>query len=412
MGCGRGQPRTSQPWAAASTLIALEDLAQELLSLILQNVDSPVGLHYLISASPSCFRTYSQSPQIIISSIIRNVLPGDNIQHALAILQAPSARSEVPSFLNKYFNSIASFHLPTNRADLLILSGLYNCLSHLLDNYFEETMRELGLPHSHQLRQENQHKSSPNKSVLPPSISERTRLQRAFLRFRLYCQVFPGYANDPYGLDDPSPPDHPADQQFSLFLANLTPWEAEEIVRGFIDELEDDLIHAVMDAPDVEKPAHDHLVDFKDVDLTDLVLFCRNGLDFMYSLAVSDKSKRAEMVKSNHHVTRPELATPHDIVSDDGPSHSNLGYRLFKKAPDIAIYPSILHSGFKYSSLRQLGYLFAATIITSDKLHICFDRINRETAEDRLKGTKLPKEQIERIEREFGIWLRNLRRSL
>ncbi|KAH7177010.1 hypothetical protein EDB81DRAFT_634672 [Dactylonectria macrodidyma] len=330
-------------------------------------------------------------------------------------------------------------------------------------------------------RYSDENKTLPNNPVLLPSISEHTQLQRAFLRFGLYCQVFPGHESDPYGPGRNPPSDYRADQQFSLFLANLMPWEVEAMccieqhfssrIGNIIDELEE-LIHAVMSAPGVvlpepsrptsqssaeeqsihEKLIQDNLIKFADLDLTDLGLFGRDGrhespeyisymtslgLDFMYNLAVSNKRKRTEMIQSNHPVTQeflpealdhaprlpsgPEQNIPHDIVNDDDPSHSNLGYRMFRNASKSGLYMRTSLGYSQYPAMRQLGYVFwdtsrivspevsekllAAAQMSLDESKLRFDRRWRETAEDRLKGTKLPKEQFERIEREFGSLL-------
>ncbi|KAI5456908.1 hypothetical protein BGZ63DRAFT_434137 [Mariannaea sp. PMI_226] len=91
---------------------SFEKLAPELLSMILQCVDSPLDLHHLISASPSCFRAYLNSPKLILSSIIKNAFESENIQHAVAILRVPTTNGQTSSFLDKYFNSPTSFDFP------------------------------------------------------------------------------------------------------------------------------------------------------------------------------------------------------------------------------------------------------------------------------------------------------------
>ncbi|KAI5467767.1 hypothetical protein BGZ63DRAFT_469361 [Mariannaea sp. PMI_226] len=438
--------------------MAFGKLVPELLFIILQDIDSPLDLYHLISASPSCFRAFSNSPVLILSSIIKNAFHGENIQHALAILQVPATTSQVSSFLNKYFNSPASFDFPTNKAELVNLCLLYNRLSYFLGEYSEEKTQEFGL-----------------SDQLSYSPSERVRLQRAFLRFELYCKVFPDVQTDPNGLNIPppqDPPPEPADQQFSLFLANLTPWEVEEmccveqhfysLIGKFIDELEEELIDAVMTAPGVvlplaadEEPTpktsdQDNLVNFAALDLTPLMLFSRDsrwespssisymtalGLDFMHSLLVSDKSKRTQLIQSNHPVTReflpqalsyapretpePErhVTTAAEIpLDDDNPSNKNLGYRLFGDTN----YIGITHSGSKYTMLRQLGYVFwdsiriqspgvfeklsAAKAMSWDEIYQRFDRRqDLKSAEVLLRGTRLPWEQMRRLHKEFGI---------
>ncbi|KAF4983538.1 hypothetical protein FZEAL_1073 [Fusarium zealandicum] len=463
--------------------MSLDHLAPELLFLILQQADSPLDLYHLISASPACFRTFSKSPLLFLSFTINNAFPGDNIRHALANIQAPSVDAPVDAFVDtfvddetfqflcRYFDPVipeAPFDLPTEMTDLLKLFRLHNRLDYLINGFVERTMRELG-----------QSKPSSKGLVLPVSRSERTRLQRGFLHFGLYCRIFPGHETDPSGPDsvDTFPPNYPTHRQFSQFLSMLTPWEIEEmccveqyfssLTGGFIDELEEELINAVKAAPGVVLPSsagersvqersnQAGLLAFKDLDQTDLLLFSSagrhaspeyisymvsTGLDFMYDLIKTNKHKRTELIRSHHPVTRSFLsqalgyasrqayrhgrdssAARSEAVDDDDPLRSNLGYRLFRKTPNEGDYPTIDNSGNKYSPLRQLGYVFwdagriqspevseklsAAKNMTLAEIRERFDRRTRESAEYRLRGTQLPPEQMERLEREFGSTL-------
>ncbi|KAJ3543274.1 hypothetical protein NM208_g3654 [Fusarium decemcellulare] len=421
--------------------MSLANLPPEVLSLILHHVDSPRNLYHFISASPASFRVFSQSRKRILSSVIKNALPGQSVQHALAVLQAPSvSRSQVHPFLDKYFGSTSSFDFPTNEAGLLQLYHLYNRISYLLDGFLK-SVQELGF----------------DESVLRPSLTERTRLQRAFLRFELYSRVFPRRWIDPYpSAEEASRREyqHPASQQFSLFLANLTPWEAEEMacIQLYFSCLIDKFIDERGDQPAQEKDNQKvRLVNFGLLDLTSLVLFSSDGryrspdyvsymtslgLDFMYNL-VKYKSKRAELIRTNHPMDReflPEalkhsprvmpggeydVSSANDTADDDDPSHSNLGYRQFRKTGQTGkVHLGIHLTGSSYSSLRQLGYVFwdsgriqtpevleklsAAERMSWDEIRLRFDRRKRETAESLLKGTKLPIAEMERIEQEFG----------
>ncbi|KAK7421215.1 hypothetical protein QQX98_002345 [Neonectria punicea] len=161
------------------------------------------------------------------------------------------------------------------------------------------------------------------------------------------------------------------------------------------------------------------------------------GLDFMYGHAEGGESKRSELIRSNHPVARefllealqssPRLTTGHEHdaprvkENEDDPSRSNLGYRLFVENSNDATYIRISDSGCKYTPLRQLGYVFwdmariqsaevpekllAAESMGWDEIHERFDRRKRKSAEERLKGTKLPTEVLERMNREFGSTL-------
>ncbi|KAI5456909.1 hypothetical protein BGZ63DRAFT_457596 [Mariannaea sp. PMI_226] len=226
------------------------------------------------------------------------------------------------------------------------------------------------------------------------------------------------------------------------------------LIENAMDELEEELISAVIAAP--RDGPMQNFVAFDALDLTALMLFSRDGrhdspryisymtalgLDFMYSVVVSGKSKHWKMIRSNHPVSRDFLPqafgyTSREIsepgcsttiptviqLDDDNPLHSNLGCRLFGKIPQSTNYIGLANSDSISPLLWQIGYVFwdsvnvqspgvfeklsAAKAMKWDELHL---RINRnrknECAEVRLKGTRVPREQLRRLEKEFGSTL-------
>ncbi|KAJ3545848.1 hypothetical protein NM208_g2306 [Fusarium decemcellulare] len=454
--------------------MALETLPPELLSLILQAVDSSTTFHHLISASPSCLRAFSQSPSLILSAVLKNALPGGNLRHALAVLQVPSTYDKIPAFLEKYFDPSSTFDFPTNRASLLQLSGLCNCLSYLLDQFVEESLSDL---HRHDASENrgnlDEKQDLPSAVELPPplSASERVRLQRAFLRFELYCRVFPGHRGDPNGPTGRAAPTHRAAEQARLFLSRLIPWEVEEmccieqhfytLIRRIIRDLDNALVTAVRTAPGVvlpssakEPPLREHvgqvdLVPFENLDETDLTFFSQwerlffpdydnymssLGLDFMYKLVMSAGRQRLALVTLNSRESREEgflrealdarargVDWPHPpkdpaATDDDDTFSRNLGYRLFGKKRGDNNYMLIFRARIDRLTIRHLGYVFwdaarirspavyeklvAAKRAPTDDFHLVFRR--RKSVEARLEGVKLPRDQMKRIEKEFG----------
>jgi hypothetical protein len=192
----------------------------------------------------------------------------------------------------------------------------------------------------------------------------------------------------------------------------------------------------------------ENLKEFKNLDLTDLSLFSEDGihfspahisymtslgLDFIYNLIASE-DRRSELIRSNSPYIReflPEALrhsptfTPEDEGEEslssewdtyDNPHRHNLGYHLFSKDRDDGMtYIAISPNSSYYSVLRQLGYVFwdsgrirseelserleAAGSVTFDRGQ---DRRRRKGAEARLKGVRLPRDQFEEIERNFG----------
>ncbi|KAK5996519.1 hypothetical protein PT974_01854 [Cladobotryum mycophilum] len=285
----------------------LEDLAPELLTLILRTVDSPRSLYRLISASPACWQVFSSSPEFILSSVVKNVISYDLLNLYLAVIHVPAFtgdlelfRQQVPIFLDAYFDS-KLFAFPTTKADLVGLCRLNTHVSYLSVQYFQSAIYALGYEkHMYALERESPttmiHFSSSERTesmhdllrldsyfrefpqngipeyedrliyamhaekrecAVPPSHSERVRFLRAFLRFELYSRVFPsGWKRQHNCLST-----HDAAEQSHLFVKRMEPWEIEEMscvhhyyssVAGrLLDELEEELVRAVQTAPGV-----------------------------------------------------------------------------------------------------------------------------------------------------------------
>ncbi|KAF5715891.1 hypothetical protein FMUND_6640 [Fusarium mundagurra] len=310
-------------------------------------------------------------------------------------------------------------------------------------------------------------------SILAPSFSESIRLQRAFLRYDIYCSVFA--PNEFVPLEDPY--QFSGVEQFDLFLRRLTPWEVEEmacvqvyfalLTGDYISQLEEQLIEAVQSSPGLvwpsspdSKPGEEtdktgekqiDMREFKNLDLTNLMLFSKDGiysspdtithmtsmrLGFMHLLCKSEE-RRSDLIRSNPPDYReflPEALShspawtpddpnhgisPQETDSLDDPSRENLGFIIFGKNHNMGtVYLPIDPTGSHYSILRQLGYVFwdswriqspevsdrlrAVEKMTYDEIHELFNRPWRNGAEARLQGVKLPRDEFEKIEREFG----------
>ncbi|KAJ4015515.1 hypothetical protein NW766_005859 [Fusarium irregulare] len=340
--------------------MSLEFLVPELLSLILHSIDSPRSLHNLISASPA-------SP-------------------------TPATTTGVSSFLDKYFDESSAFDFPTSTVELIKLYKVYNRLSFLIDGYLNG-IKKLDF----------------DDSVITPSPSELTRLQRAFLRYGLYSRVFP--ADDTLPWEDPSPNHRfSALKQFDLFVSRLKPWECEEIVcveqyfstliGNFVDEMEEQLAGTVKSAVVFKPPIweDDAQADLKDVgaeenlwrfdalDLTSLAMFSFDnryrihdnitymaslGLDFMYDLIRSDKDEHLRLIRSNspnfrHFLEEALTCSPgltmqecdEESAWDDDPSYNNLAWLQLGLGSQSWKYLRIDRWSCRMSPLRELGYVF------------------------------------------------------
>lgn len=433
----------------------IENLATELLTLVLEATSSPRQLHDLISASPRCFRIFRHSPEQILSAVIRNGFR-DNLHHALAAFHAYPAgliRSrELHKNINRYFDN-EPYDFPTEREDLVSLCWLLTHVDDLCNGFVTNASR-------HYQRLKDMKSGTNNTSVEGPQMPivlrsvEEARLRRAFLRFELYCKFFPVLRRN----RDDSGSLLGADDQLYSFIYRLMSWEVEEMVSVFeymssiaesaLNEIETMLVKEVMSVPGIRKLESDKpdsgYVDFKSLGLTDLCLFSRTaqrtredhlsyltglGLDFVYSLVHCLRDTRVELVRATTPATReflPEalerellafteaFERPLNLVDDL--SEPNYGYQIFNKS--YHRYGSAHRPGFYGESwdgraMRQLGYAFwdsqrmTTSWVWSDIFpnqlegDPYFDRSSKICVEEQLEGFQIPMEDMARICEKF-----------
>lgn len=383
--------------------MALDRLAPELLCSILSLLDSPQDLYSLLKASPASLQAFLASRGIILTSVIRNALSPDAIHHALALLHTPKIHTgvdyldlqEVRAFLDKYFNQADLWSFPKDLPNIVSLMRFTARVFRFVDAFFNSATQTLGTFQKHD-------------GSWPLSPTERARLQRAFLRFELYCQLCP-----PFECYPPEPFFSP-DLQFSYFLAKLEPWEVEEIsciheystinIGQYIADFQDCFIQTVLENSQVRAPPdHDlrggqvnnqddsepdegeDMKFFHELDITDLALFstdCKSilrevagfmaslGLEFLERLMSSGTDGRWNIIRRNSPRTRgflPEaLQCSPSIVSRTMPpeggfandsSLPNKGWFDLKSSP-YDEYLSILYGGTMHRILCICGYVF------------------------------------------------------
>lgn len=452
--------------------MSLHKQPPELLRLIMCEVDSPLDLYRLISASAPCLAVFSLSPELILASALKKAIPCDLLRYATAILNAPTEvpaskslrREKLLPFLTQSFKG-TPFDFPSTKPEMVALCRLHTRLVHLSDGFFNSTMHKLDvlgqgvaqpLQSSVETTKVVQSELDPtSRTTVRASESERMRIQKALLRFELYCKVFPVDE----GLGDYSV--YGADEQFDLFLSHLTPWEAEEmacihqyfssLLAVAVDEVEEQVVEAVLAAPGVRLPqpgrsinetdfgtwddrydtGKDRLFRFDTLERTNLWMFggsdskdryafhisymISGGFDFMHQLVSTDKAGRVELIQGCHLLfpeflpealscspcLGPETIQPNGSREDDQ-SCGNLGYYLFKP-PVQDTYMKICYSSVREYFLRDFGYVFwdaerIRTPAVFDKLHQASSREGVESRRlyDR-DGHKNIEEQLEGV---------------
>lgn len=267
----------------------LELLSPELLLSIQLCFDSPPDLRNLIAASPANLRTFQLFPQLVLTTILRNAIPPVAMPSALAILQVPSPDRGHASLyphtlepiLDRYFTCKYT-QLPQDRAGLARLERLHSRALFLAQDFAKRAWQKVhtappaSRPESSTestfVYQDTTHRVQdfhwgtqptllaepetpfPFEACVPiqdaPQLSsnERGRLLRAFLRFELYCKVFPGCDLREGDYE----PFITARQQNNYFLCHLRDFEKEElacvylyystVLGDFVCQIEDNFV--------------------------------------------------------------------------------------------------------------------------------------------------------------------------
>lgn len=189
------------------------------------------------------------------------------------------------------------------------------------------------------------------------------------------------------------------------------------------------------------------MVYFDKLDLTHLDIFSKSdrfyssayvsyiaslGSTFMYRFILSDKDQRRRIIQENTPVWRdflPEAlnyapgtsASPKTImpdgIDDNHLSHPNLGYFRFKRS-EREVYFKFLHEDILNYPLRERAFVFwdadrilcpvindqlqKARDVDPGKVKLRSNRYKSKSAEERLKGVRMPRTLMKRIDEEFG----------
>ncbi|OJJ46905.1 hypothetical protein ASPZODRAFT_131811 [Penicilliopsis zonata CBS 506.65] len=433
--------------------MALHRLSPEILSLILESLNSPIDLYHLASASCACWRVFVSFRRLVLSSVLKNAIHLDALPHALAVINAPAAvpgsptpkEKEVIVFLNKYRNGWRLVPFPTAWDDIVCLSRLYMRVTRLVDDYATHALQALRTID----RPKRDLSVWPTELASAVSLSqtERARFLRAFFRFELYCKLFPvAFRKESWSLFDKR-------AQFELFLARLQGWEIEELacvhqylallVDDLIKELEDQLVSTVLSCKLLSSELNSNqedseLVSFNPLALRGMDLFseerrlhleqCINflsslGLDFIYNLLIADRGVRKQTILAHVGVRReflPQALSSADNIElmkeptwlFESSARCNLGwveFRRFKfdRYPDSYGSPPLRAQGYVFWDERRIHSpgvaekLDEAQAMDQFEAERIFDCKRRKRPREILAGVKIPRAEMERIEKEF-----------
>lgn len=211
---------------AHRTPATLSSLPLELRQAILSHVENPVALEAAVTAG-KCLEEALQASggSIIIAKVLQRVIPQPLIPEAVAILHAREAQDRdndaLVEFLDEYFDSLRDDrpnHCWT-LSEALAANALQQSVQQFTDDFVAQALS----------RHPVTDVAVQPSNVDPPGERELQRIQRAFYRFELYCNLLHR------GPKKRTTRLHQLGQA-GLVLSRFSPWENEQLgcVYGFL----------------------------------------------------------------------------------------------------------------------------------------------------------------------------------
>ncbi|RMZ78209.1 hypothetical protein DV738_g4004, partial [Chaetothyriales sp. CBS 135597] len=246
------EPEPIPPPLDDGGILNLDDLigtGVELGVLVMSHLETPRDLFAFVCTARPIWQLFQEVDRAtILEAVLRNAFPGENIRIAIAACEASQisklwyAGSSIPVVEQSWDKFCEDF--PQGCApDCSSLSGDWNRLVSLsklsyICDYFTACFEQDALSFAASKIPHQQ--SSTRRSM---TSSERTRLQRAFLRFEIYRRVTPGAVK----LFDPRT--RPEYCHIRDFLRWFPPWEREEVlsVQEFLVEFTKNMSRRLQD---------------------------------------------------------------------------------------------------------------------------------------------------------------------
>lgn len=216
--------------------MGLESLPPELLTIILQNNESLLDLHSLISASPACLRVFNSASKIILPVVIRNAIPefdlvrlNQHLKLQACVTQRPGSSSDdyIDEFLKKYICYQIKYYMRvcTYMYDDTIDIGSTVCRILARIKGYKLYMRLYNLIQVYSTCLTGLGLDAARFTCTPPKL---TGLQKAFLLHGFRAESLLSWAIDPETAFTNY--DHPKLRSFDRHLARLTPRDVEKLV--------------------------------------------------------------------------------------------------------------------------------------------------------------------------------------
>ncbi|KAI0838392.1 hypothetical protein F5Y06DRAFT_45441 [Hypoxylon sp. FL0890] len=435
-----------------NTRACLDNMPVELLNLVLCSLRSPLELNSIIHASSVCYRVFRRSRTVILSQVIRNAF-GDALPDALGALYALDAMDtwgvfpetgyiDIDTFLERYHSGVLDF--PGDFENLAHLSQIWLRTDSFVSDYSNRALLSMHGEKPPRLPVWAHPADSKLRDKVPVSATESTRLQRAFLRFDIFCICFPE--------------DHAVRimwyellqrrKRNRLFFGSLYLWEIEELccvhqylthlVTLLIEDLEDDFYRDVMRAADKGKLRQSERINepafaFSMINRKEMVNLHEDGLNIFSEARKSRfESGISSVCSEGIRLVRDLLCSDEDtrclrIIRAFQPSHTSFRNMLggvettakLRTVTNDSIYRHTYNIGWFQSqedmhrfwsrvglrlSWRDSGFVFWDMSRVSDMKweDRAYTYKERKTVEERLRGVYIDERLYKDIVQDYG----------
>ena len=195
---------------ASSSL--LENLTLELLQYIVGLLPDPSSLCSAILASSTMYNAFIQVEVPVTSQVVRNLIDVDVLPEAAAAWKsshlAGFTRNLLQNFVDDQLRPRQAPPLSWTLSEALSLNDLQRHVEHFSLDFASRVSKKLF--------------ESSDSNTMPwnfPTPSEHRRIQRAFYRFEIYCNLFRFR----------KPPAFDINEQRTVFFSRFSPWVNEQL---------------------------------------------------------------------------------------------------------------------------------------------------------------------------------------
>jgi hypothetical protein len=189
------------------TKSALEMLPVEARQAIMCAITTIESLRSMALACSSSFHAFKDAELLITTQVLLKEVGLDVLPEAIAALESSRtdswSRQKAADFISRHLRNRKIPPLSWTLSDALSMSKLYHHVRFFATDFATKTLASVPF----------------EREAAPPSQAEIARIERAFYRYEIYCNVFRDYKHPLYSLEE----------QKEKVFSNFSPWENEQL---------------------------------------------------------------------------------------------------------------------------------------------------------------------------------------